>query len=80
MDPERKALQAINTTRSALGAVGIATTRLVDHEQLRNMDDFDGVLSPLESAQFDVSVAYSIASLYYVLLRTKVTVTALLLS
>lgn len=74
MDPEQKVLLAIEATRAALGAVGVATTRLVDHEHLQSLDDFDSALSPLESAQFDVSVAYSIASLYYVLLRTKVRV------
>lgn len=40
--------------------------------EVREMQDLESEISPIEAAKLNVTVAYSIASLYYMLLRAKV--------
>jgi hypothetical protein len=70
-DPEQAVLRAIDATKTALVSVSNTETQFVDHENFDSLDEIVESLTPLESAKFDVAVAYNIASLYYVLLRAK---------
>lgn len=73
MDAEHvEVLGVMKATRTALDAVDNATTQCVEHEDYEAIEDIVEMLTPLEAAKLDVAFAYSIASLYYVLLRTKV--------
>lgn len=72
MNSEQEVLQAVAATERALTSASNTATQFVDHEGFDSLNDIVNELSPLEGAKFDVAVAYSIASLYYVLLRAKV--------
>lgn len=65
-------VRAVESTRRALDSVARNQAQLVDHDDFHSLEEIGNVLTPLESAKLDVAVAYSIASLYFVLLRAEV--------
>jgi hypothetical protein len=67
------------TAREAVSAVAAAAAPLLvdggndnGSAEAREMNDVEDELTPIEAAKLNVTVAYSIASLYYMLLRAKV--------
>ena len=63
-----KAIKSIEILNESLNNVGNCIENLSD----KNYSAVEQQLSKLESTKLNVALAYSLASLYYILLKTKV--------
>jgi hypothetical protein len=68
----RDAVRAVVAAASPLLSAGEGDSGQHFEGEGREMNDLEGELTPIEAAKLNVTVAYSIASLYYMLLRAKV--------
>jgi len=67
MPKAEQAIASLDQLSSTLVAVDAATSELTE----RSYDDCAAALSPLEEAKLSVSLAYSVASLYFTLQNAK---------
>lgn len=70
--PESRVIASVESTLGSLETARNALIPLTDNEKFSSLSELEDMVSPLGSANLDVALAYTIASLYFVLLRTKV--------